>query len=105
MRSILLSIVTLMAFSASAETLAVKGMHCGACAKSIEDVVCKKEGLKSCSVKLTNAKKKLGELTIETTDGQPVDQTQISQMLSEAGDYTLATAKADNKTKAAPAKK
>lgn len=94
MRSLLISSLTLLALSASAETLQVKGMHCGACAKSIEDVVCKKEGFKSCSAKLTNAKKKTGELTIETNDGQPVDQAEITKLLSEAGDYTLATAKA-----------
>ncbi len=99
MRSLLLTSFTFLALSASAETLQVKGMHCGACAKSIEDVVCKKEGFKSCSVKLTNAKKKTGELTIETVDGNPVDQAEITKLLSEAGDYTLAKSKTKTEKK------
>jgi copper chaperone CopZ len=80
-----------LSISAFAETATfkVKGMHCGACAKSIEEKVCKMEGLTSCSAKLTNAKKQQGELTVSTADGQAIDAGAISKLVGEAGDYTI----------------
>ena len=89
---IFLSITALMfSFSALAETATfkVKGMHCGACAKSIEEKVCKMEGVTACSAKLTNAKKQQGELSITTADGQAIDAGVISKLVGEAGDYTI----------------
>jgi copper chaperone CopZ len=78
-------------FSALAEptTFKVRGMHCGACAKSIEEKVCKMEGVATCSAKLTNAKKKQGELTIEMAEGKTLDAGLMSKLVSEAGDYTI----------------
>ena len=91
MRSLVALTAILFSFSALAETATfnVKGMHCGACAKSIEEKVCAMPGVTSCSAKLTNAKKKQGELNITTADGTAIDAAQISKLVSEAGDYTV----------------
>lgn len=96
-----LLIASLIALSplakAETETLNVKGMHCGGCAKAIEDTVCKIEGLKSCSVKLTNAKKQEGQILIEKADGQPVNKDEVIKALQQAGDYTLIPKKESKK--------
>lgn len=91
MRIFLALSALVFSFSALADTATfkVKGMHCGACAKSIEEKVCKMEGVTSCSAKLTNAKKKQGELSITTADGQAIDPDAISKLVGEAGDYTV----------------
>lgn len=95
MRSIVFVLITSASLFAQADTqtLQVTGMHCGACAKSIEDTVCKMDGLKSCSARLVNAKKKQGEIVIERADGKPVDTKEITKILETAGDYTLVTEK------------
>jgi copper chaperone CopZ len=99
MRLTIISIFTLFTTLTMAETLTVQNMHCGACAKSIENVVCKKSEFKTCTVKIKNAKKQLGEITIETADGQPVNREEISKLLEEAGDYPLVSEKAAEKKK------
>ncbi len=85
--------ISALVFSLSAlaepTTFQVKGMHCGACAKSIEEKVCKMDGVATCSAKLTNAKKQQGELTIEMAEGKSLDAGEISKLVGEAGDYTI----------------
>ncbi len=80
-----------LSFSAFADTATfnVKGMHCGACAKSIEEKVCKMEGVTECSAKLTNAKKKQGEVTITTAEGKAIDVAMVTKLVGEAGDYSV----------------
>lgn len=82
-------VVGLLALNSFAETLNLQGMHCGGCAKMVEESVCKNANYKTCKAKLTNAKKQEGTLTIETTDGQPVNQDEVAKLLTEAGDYKI----------------
>jgi copper chaperone CopZ len=82
-----------LSFSALAETATynVSGMHCGGCAKMIEDGVCKKmEGVKTCKGEVIDADKKIGKVTIETNDGVKIDQGKVSELLAKAGEgYTI----------------
>ena len=88
--------------SAQAETTTfnVKGMHCGACAKSIEEKVCAMEGVKECKAQLTKGKKNMGTLTITTDEGTAIDTAKVTELVGEAGDYTIVKApKSESKKK------
>lgn len=91
MKTILVLITLATASLALADTVSyqVKGMHCGACQKAIEAKVCKMEGVQSCKVELTNPKKKMGQITLTTAQGKPVDAVEVEKMVSSAGDYHL----------------
>lgn len=85
--------VAALAFSMSAfaetATFNVKGMHCGACAKSIEEKVCSMEGVRECKAQLTKGKKNMGTLTLTTEDGKAIDISKVTELVGEAGDYTI----------------
>ncbi len=93
--SITTATLLLAGLSAMAETATykVKGMHCGACAKSIEETVCKMEGVTECKAKLTNAKKQQGELVLTTAEGTAIDFKKVEELVSQAGDYKVVNSK------------
>ena len=88
-----LGILTALILSSLAQaetaTYQIKGMHCGGCAMAIESHVCKMEGVKSCKVELTNAKKEMGQVTLATEDGMAIDALKVEQLVSAAGDYHI----------------
>ena len=57
-----------MTAMAGTTTYNIKGMHCGACAKSIEEKVCTQPGVTECKAQLTKGKKNMGSLTLTTAD-------------------------------------
>ena len=86
--TLLLTLAFSTAFAETA-TYKIERMHCGGCAKMIQDSVCKMDGVTTCKAKLTNAKKQTGELTITTADGTAIDFEKLKTLMGEAGDYTL----------------
>ena len=95
--------VTLIAsISALAEDITVEGMHCSACKKMITKSVCEDKDLKaqfeSCSVKLTDEKKQIGQISVKTKNNMPVDYKAIEAAVKNAGDdYRMITPKASTK--------
>jgi hypothetical protein len=82
-------------------------MHCGGCAKMVEEGVCKKmEGLTSCKGEVVDADKKIGKVTITTPEGTPIDSNKVSELLATAGEgYTVMTDAPPATTKEKKAKK
>jgi copper chaperone CopZ len=91
MKFFLLTATLLAALFAQAETVTyqLKGVHCGGCTSAIESKVCKIEGLTGCKVEVLDGKKKLGQMTLTTADGTPIDLAQVEKALSEAGEYSM----------------
>lgn len=80
--------------SAETATYDLKGLHCGGCKAAIEGSVCK--GMKdvtSCSVETVDQKKQTGKLVITTKDGQTVNDTQVLELVSKAGEYKATRSK------------
>lgn len=95
MKSMILMGALLVSSFAMAEssTYQVKGMHCGACAKSIEEKVCKMEGVKTCKVEMVDAKKRMGKVTLETEEGKTLDAKKVEELVTSAGDFTVVNSK------------
>lgn len=64
-------------------TIAVKGMHCGSCVKTLNKKVCKEQSLENCEVTLTNKKDEMGQITFSKKEG--LDLTKIKAIIEDAG--------------------
>ncbi len=73
-----------VAASAETKTFKVKGMHCESCADSVRAALCKNPAYKRCEVKIKNAKKELGEVTLETKEGA-VDMNAVKAIIEKEG--------------------
>lgn len=100
MRLILVSMLVsnLMAagFTAVAEekTCTVKGMHCQGCTEMVEGKVCDETKYSTCSVKITDAKKEMGEIHLVTKDTKAkVDEKTLSAVVKDSG-YEMKSCKA-----------
>jgi len=100
------ALVFSLSSSAETKTFNVKGMHCGGCAKMVEEGVCNKmEGLTSCKGEVVDADKKIGKVTISTPEGTPIDSDKVSELLAKAGEgYTVMTDAPASKEKKAKKK-
>lgn len=83
MKSILLltSLFTSLAF---ADTVAIKGMTCGACAKELQVVVCENKEMsqwfETCKAKTTNPKNEMGEISYTLKKDVTLDAAKKSQI-------------------------
>lgn len=77
---------SLTCFSAFAEskTFKVKGMHCDGCAETVRKALCGNPVYKRCEVKIKDAKKEIGEVTLETKEGK-VDMKAVKEILEKEG--------------------
>ena len=78
----------LMGFVAHAEdkTCAVSGMHCQGCQEMVEGKVCDESKYSTCTVKITDAKKQMGEIHVITKDAKAkVDEKTISAQVKDSG--------------------
>lgn len=88
-----LTLISSLAFTETAK-FTVEGMHCGGCKAMITDKVCTEAAMKSnyesCEVKLTDAKKQMGEVTIVTKKDVKVDVAVVKAGVKAAGeDYKV----------------
>lgn len=85
---VLLSLISSFAI-AETSTFTVEGMHCSACKKMVSKKVCDDEAIKSssesCEVKITDAKKQLGEIKIVAKKGATIDLTKVEAGVTAAG--------------------
>lgn len=68
------------------ETYSVTGMTCGHCASAVTTELAAFDGVSGVQVGLVAG----GTSTVTVTSQQPLDRTQVSAALEEAGDYRLA---------------
>ena len=97
MKSLFLALGLISSF-ALAETakIGVEGMHCSGCKEVVAKKVCENEAIKknseSCSVKLTDEAKQMGEITIVSKGDSKVDIEAVKTQLATSGeDYKVAT--------------
>jgi hypothetical protein len=78
----------LTGFSAFAETktCAVSGMHCKGCQEMVEGKVCDETKYSTCTIKIIDAKKKIGEVHLVTKDSSAkVDENALSAVIKDSG--------------------
>ena len=90
-----LGLVSSFAFAETAK-IGVEGMHCSGCKEVITKKVCENEAIaknsESCTVKLTDEKKQMGEITIVSKGDAKVDVEEVKKQLAASGeDYKVAT--------------
>lgn len=97
MKSLIL-IATVISSVAFAETakIEVKGMHCSGCKDMVSKSVCENpeiaKTLESCSVKLTDEKKQMGEINIVTKPDTKLNVDLVKSQVAAAGDdYKVAS--------------
>lgn len=85
-KTMILVLLGALAVSASAETKVVKlkGLHCADCVQTLKEKICN-DSYAKCEVKLTNSKKELGQLTLETKGKEKVDMVKISKIVEKEG--------------------
>lgn len=96
MKKLIPALILMLALPALAETahFKIKGMHCGACVESMKTSVCDKlEGM-TCEASLGKTKKEkkdqIGDLTVTTPDGIPVDMAKVKALVAASGEFTIA---------------
>ena len=67
-------------------TYAVTGMTCGHCARAVSSELTSLDGVTDVTVDLVAG----GTSSVTVTSAHPLDQSQVSAALDEAGDYQLA---------------
>lgn len=80
-----LSFLTPFAF-AEKKNIKIKGVHCSGCIEMIEGEVCESQKFKTCKVHLLKDQKNMGEIELETKDGEPIDMAKLKEKVHEAGD-------------------
>ncbi len=84
-----LSLISIFAH-AETTTVTVEGMHCSACRKMINTHVCGdaaiKNSMQSCSVKILDAEKQIGEIVMVTKGESKVDLSKVEKGIASAGD-------------------
>lgn len=92
---IILSVLLLAGLQAFAEdkTCAVTGMHCQGCTEMVEGKVCDESKYSTCTVKITDAKKKAGEIHFVTKEGVKVDEKAVGELVKDSG-YEMKSCKA-----------
>ena len=100
------TLMTLFSLSAFAgpTVYTVKGMHCSSCASMVKKSVCQNEEIKKdyggCTVKITDEKKELGEVTFAAAGDNKVDQEKIQVLLTNTDEnYKIVDNKPAAKTK------
>ena len=67
-----------------AETMTIKGMHCGSCASAVNKAVCKDKEMSTwfekCEAKVTDAKKEMGALDLVLKKDVSLDETKKSKI-------------------------
>lgn len=75
-----------MTVHAEDKTCTVEGMHCTACKEMIEGKVCDETKYSTCDVKISNAKKKLGQIRLATKDAtSKIDEDAIGAIVKDSG--------------------
>ena len=70
----------------STQTYSVTGMTCGHCAHAVTSELKELDGVTDVDVDLVAG----GTSTVTVTSSRPLDETQVTAALDEAGDYQLA---------------
>ncbi|MNL43321.1 hypothetical protein D3C87_1658280 [compost metagenome] len=68
--------------NATETTYDVEGMHCSACAKSIQSKLCNSETYEKCEVSV-------GKIIVAPKAGISISKEQIQQAISKAGEYKI----------------
>jgi hypothetical protein len=95
-----LSLVSSVAMAETAK-ISIEGMHCAGCKEMITKKVCDDAAIKktaeSCEVKVTNADKQTGEITITTKGEEKVDVDAVKRQLAATGEgYKVANVEVKN---------
>lgn len=84
-----LGLVSSFAFAETAK-ISIEGMHCSGCKEMITKKVCENDVVAktsaSCEVKVTDAAKQTGEITIVTKGDAKVDVDLVKRQLAETGE-------------------
>ena len=95
LRLLLFAMLSLGSFAyAEDKTCLVSGMHCEGCTQMVEGKLCDESKYSTCSVKITNEKKELGEVRLVTKDqAAKVDEQGVSAIITDSG-YKMMNCKA-----------
>ena len=87
MRFVLLTLLfTGFSVFAETKTCVVSGMHCKGCQETVEGKVCDETKYSTCTVRIVDAKKKVGEVHLVTKDGtSKVDEKALGAVMEDSG--------------------
>ena len=74
------------AVHAEDKTCSVSGMHCQGCQEMVEGKVCDESKYSTCTVKIIDAKKEMGEIRLVTKDAKAkVDEKAVEAQVKDSG--------------------
>lgn len=88
MRLLLGLVISGFAIAAHAEdkTCTVQGMHCTACKEMIEGKICDETKYSTCDVKVSDTKKKVGQIHLVTKEATgTIDEAAIGEIIKDSG--------------------